>query len=141
MRRSPSTDPDGPRGPAFLGGRKQERLQTSRPRPSLLERIAGSRGIGSGIGQLVPGSRGPFEQQQAPSHRRPRTIFNVPIGGARRVTAQSWPIERFMAVKQAAGVTLNDVVLACGGALYARISRAESTSGPTADRYGPGEPA
>jgi len=45
-------------------------------------------------------------------------MLNVPIGGARRCAAQSWPIARFTSIKRAAGVTLNDVVLAvCGGAL------------------------
>ncbi|KMS91060.1 diacylglycerol O-acyltransferase [Streptomyces regensis] len=48
----------------------------------------------------------------------PRTMFNVPIGGARRFAAQSWPLERVRAVASAASVTRNDVVLAmCAGAL------------------------
>ncbi len=48
----------------------------------------------------------------------PRTIFNTPIGGARRFVAQSWEIERVKAVGDAVGATLNDVVLAmCSGAL------------------------
>ncbi|MCW4355885.1 wax ester/triacylglycerol synthase family O-acyltransferase [Hoyosella sp. YIM 151337] len=50
--------------------------------------------------------------------RAPRTMFNVPIGGARRFAAQSWPIERIREVGKATECTLNDVVLAmCGGAL------------------------
>lgn len=50
--------------------------------------------------------------------RAPRTMFNVPIGGARRFAAQSWSIERIRAVSKASGCTLNDVVLAmCGSAL------------------------
>lgn len=49
-------------------------------------------------------------------------MFNVPIAGARRCAAQSWPVERFLAIKRATGVTLNDVVLAvCGGALRAYL--------------------
>ncbi|MDO9380637.1 MAG: wax ester/triacylglycerol synthase family O-acyltransferase [Nocardioidaceae bacterium] len=48
----------------------------------------------------------------------PRTILNRRVGGARRFAAQTWPMERVRAVATAAGVTLNDVVLAmCGGAL------------------------
>lgn len=48
----------------------------------------------------------------------PRTMFNVPIGGARRFAAQSYPIETFRAVARASGSTVNDVVLAvCAGAL------------------------
>ena len=62
--------------------------------------------------------RGLLEQQLTLPFGAPKTMFNVPIGGARRCAAQSWPIARFVDVKKAAGVTLNDVVLGvCGGAL------------------------
>ncbi|MGH3518623.1 MAG: WS/DGAT/MGAT family O-acyltransferase [Haloechinothrix sp.] len=48
----------------------------------------------------------------------PKTMFNVPIGGARRFAAQSWPIESFRTIARASGATVNDVVLAvCAGAL------------------------
>ncbi|WP_188545994.1 WS/DGAT/MGAT family O-acyltransferase [Rhodococcoides trifolii] len=48
----------------------------------------------------------------------PRTMFNVPIGGARRFAAQQWSLTRIRGVAKDLGVTLNDVVLAmCGGAL------------------------
>jgi diacylglycerol O-acyltransferase len=48
----------------------------------------------------------------------PRTMLNVPIGGARRFAAQSWSLERVRSVATAAGVSRNDVVLAmCSGAL------------------------
>lgn len=50
--------------------------------------------------------------------RAPRTMFNVPIGGARRFAAESWSIERMTTVAKALDVTLNDIVLAmCSGAL------------------------
>ncbi|KWX65532.1 wax ester/triacylglycerol synthase family O-acyltransferase [Mycobacterium sp. NAZ190054] len=59
-----------------------------------------------------------LEQELTLPFRAPKTMFNVPIGGARRVAAQSWELERIRGVKTAAGVTLNDVVLAmCAGAL------------------------
>ena len=59
-----------------------------------------------------------FEQQLTLPFGAPRTMLNVKIGGARRCAAQSWPVDRIKAVKRAAGVTLNDVVLAmCSGAL------------------------
>ena len=52
------------------------------------------------------------------SFAAPRTMFNVPITGARRFAAQSWPMRRFTAITSTAGATLNDVVLAvCSGAL------------------------
>jgi diacylglycerol O-acyltransferase / wax synthase len=45
-------------------------------------------------------------------------MFNVPIGGARRVAAQSWGIDRLKNIKVAAGVSFNDVILGmCSGAL------------------------
>ncbi|MEU3273311.1 wax ester/triacylglycerol synthase family O-acyltransferase [Saccharomonospora sp. NPDC006951] len=48
----------------------------------------------------------------------PKTMLNVPIGGARRFAAQSWPVERVRQVATNAGVSRNDVVLAmCAGAL------------------------
>ena len=48
----------------------------------------------------------------------PPSMLNVPITGARRFAAQSWPIERLRPVARAAGTTINDVVLAmCAGAL------------------------
>ncbi|QWF82380.1 WS/DGAT/MGAT family O-acyltransferase [Amycolatopsis sp. CA-230715] len=48
----------------------------------------------------------------------PKTMLNVPIGGARRFAAQSWSLERVRAIATAAGVSRNDVVLAmCSGAL------------------------
>jgi diacylglycerol O-acyltransferase len=63
-----------------------------------------------------------MEQQLTLPFGAPRTILNVPIGGARRCAAQSWPMERVMVIKKAAGVTVNDVVLAmCGGALRAYL--------------------
>ena len=63
-----------------------------------------------------------LEQQLTLPFRAPKTMFNVPIGGARRAAAQSWPLARIRAIKEAAGVTVNDVVLAmCAGALRAYL--------------------
>ncbi|HUO37938.1 MAG TPA: wax ester/triacylglycerol synthase family O-acyltransferase, partial [Mycobacterium sp.] len=60
-----------------------------------------------------------LQQQLTLPFRAPRTMLNVPIGGARRCAAQSWSLDRVKAVKNAAGVTVNDVVLAmCAGALH-----------------------
>jgi diacylglycerol O-acyltransferase len=64
-----------------------------------------------------------IEQQLTLPFRAPKTMFNVPIGGARRAAAQSWPLARIKGVKNATGVTVNDVVLAmCAGALRAYLS-------------------
>jgi diacylglycerol O-acyltransferase len=66
---------------------------------------------------------GLLEQQLTLPFQAPKTMFNVRIGGARRVAAQSWSLERFKRVKAAAGgVTVNDVILAmCAGALRAYL--------------------
>lgn len=59
-----------------------------------------------------------WEQQLTLPFEAPRSMLNVKIGGARRCAAQSWSLDRVKSVKQAAGVTVNDVVLAmCSGAL------------------------
>jgi diacylglycerol O-acyltransferase len=58
------------------------------------------------------------EQTASLSLSAPRTILNVPITGARRFAAQSWPMERVRGVATASGSSVNDVVLAlCSGAL------------------------
>lgn len=63
-----------------------------------------------------------LEQQLTLPFQAPRSMFNVRIGGARRVAAQSWPLERIKAVRSATGVTVNDVVLAMSsGALRAYL--------------------
>ena len=68
-----------------------------------------------------------MEQELTRTFSAPRTMFNVKIGGARRVAAQSWSLDRIKAIKQAAGVTVNDVVLAmCAGALRAYLSEQDA---------------
>ena len=48
----------------------------------------------------------------------PHTIINTQVSSSRRFVAQSWSVKRVRAVSKAAGVTINDVVLAmCSGAL------------------------
>ncbi|MRH91360.1 wax ester/triacylglycerol synthase family O-acyltransferase [Nocardia sp. SYP-A9097] len=46
----------------------------------------------------------------------PRTMFNVSIGGARRIAVRSWPLERINTIRLATGATVNDVVLAMSSA-------------------------
>jgi diacylglycerol O-acyltransferase / wax synthase len=63
-------------------------------------------------------SHGLRDESTSLSFSAPKTMFNVPITGARRFAAQSWPISRIQQVGKAADSTLNDVVLAmCSGAL------------------------
>jgi len=58
------------------------------------------------------------EQRLTLPMQAPRTMLNVPIGGARRFAAQSWSLDRIRTVASSAEVSRNDVVLAmCSGAL------------------------
>jgi diacylglycerol O-acyltransferase len=88
--------------------------------PSRLQMI--TRTVGS-VAALAPSTlalarAALLEQQLTLPFGAPRTMLNVPIGGARRVAAQSWSLERIRSVKTASGTTINDVVLAmCAGAL------------------------
>ncbi|ORW08287.1 WS/DGAT/MGAT family O-acyltransferase [Mycobacterium kyorinense] len=122
IQRAFTTDPDDDevRVPWNLPPRKKER----RNRRSLLERAAGTAGSAFA---LAPSSvklarAALLEQQLTLPFRAPRSMFNVRIGGARRVAAQSWSLDRIKAVKSATGVTVNDVVLAMSsGALRAYL--------------------
>src|ERR1700722_8700968 len=117
MQRALSSDPEDPeiRAPWTLPKRKRKSSGSS-PLSSLL-RTAGS------LAALAPSTvslarAALFEQQLTLPFGAPRTMINVKIGGARRCAAQSWSVYRIKNVKNAAGVTLNDVVLAmCSGAL------------------------
>ena len=58
------------------------------------------------------------EDAAAQPFQAPHSVFNVPITGARRFAAQSWPTSRVRTVSEGAGVSLNDAVLAiCSGAI------------------------
>jgi diacylglycerol O-acyltransferase len=63
-------------------------------------------------------TRGIKNETSALSLHAPHTMFNTTITGSRRFAAQGWPLERLRAIADAAGATLNDVVLAmCSGAV------------------------
>ncbi|GAB09502.1 wax ester synthase/diacylglycerol acyltransferase [Gordonia araii NBRC 100433] len=63
----------------------------------------------------------------APGTFAPRSMFDVPIGSARRFAADQWSISRMRAVAEQLGVTINDVVLAmCSSALRAYMIEHES---------------
>ncbi|OBI23241.1 diacylglycerol O-acyltransferase [Mycobacterium sp. E2462] len=117
---TPDATDDEVRVPWEIGPRKHKPKQ----RPSLLSQIGGT---ASSALALAPSTvklarAALLEQQLTLPFRAPRTMFNVRIGGARRVAAQSWSLERIKAVKKAAGVTVNDVILAMSaGALRAYL--------------------
>lgn len=122
-QRTLSKDPDDReiRVPWTLKPKKREKKGAG---PSLLQSLASTAGSVAG---LAPSTwslarAALLEQQLTIPFGAPKTMFNVKIGGARRVAAQSWPLERIRKVKEAAGVTINDVVLGiCAGALRAYL--------------------
>lgn len=117
MQRALSTDPDETDIQAPWVLPKPARSRATSSPLSALRRTAGS------LAALAPSTvalarAALFEQQVTLPFGAPRTMLNVKIGGARRCAAQSWPVDRIKGVKRAAGVTVNDVVLAmCSGAL------------------------
>jgi WS/DGAT/MGAT family acyltransferase len=96
-------------------------IQTTESRLRRTLRTMGSvAGLGSSTLGLTRAAL--LEQQLTLPFRAPRTMLNVPIGGARRCAAQSWSLDRIKNVKTAAGATVNDVVLSmCAGALRAYL--------------------
>ena len=124
MRKALASDPQDHEIRVPWGVNQRRSSGPRRARPSFMGELRGMADsvLGLGSSTLYLAQKGLLQQQLTLPVGAPKTLFNVPIGGARRVAAQSWPIERFMAVKKAAGVTLNDVVLAvCGGALRAYL--------------------
>jgi diacylglycerol O-acyltransferase / wax synthase len=117
MQRALSNDPDDPEVRAIWGLPKRKRK--SSPSSPLRSLMRTARSIAALPPSTVSLARAAlFEQQLTRPFGAPRTMLNVKIGGARRCAAQSWSVDRIKSVKTAAGVTVNDVVLAmCSGAL------------------------
>ena len=117
MQRALSDDPDDPeiRAPWDLP-RRTRKASPAAPLRSLAQAVGSVAGLAPSAVSLARAAL--FEQQLTLPFGAPRTMLNVKIGGARRCAAQSWSLERIKGVKKAAGVTVNDVVLAmCSGAL------------------------
>jgi len=117
MRRTLSTDADDPELRAIWSLPRHHRHPVERSRWQALRQLAGSvAAFGPSTYSVARAAL--VEQQLTLPFAAPRTMLNVPIGGARRVAAQSWSLDRVKSIKRAAGVTVNDVVLAmCSGAL------------------------
>ncbi|GBE64192.1 putative diacyglycerol O-acyltransferase [Mycobacterium sp. MFM001] len=117
MQRSLSTDPNDTELRAIWNLPRRHRQSPSRSRWQTITQLAGSvAALGPSTWTLARAAL--LEQQLTLPFAAPRTMLNVRIGGARRVAAQSYSLDRVKSIKQAAGVTVNDVVLAmCAGAL------------------------
>ena len=110
-----------------LGGRSRAEVAKPSPVRTALDAAGSLAGLAPTTLSLAKAAL--IEQQLTLPFRAPKTMFNVNIGGARRVAAQSWPLERIRTVKSAAsaGTTVNDVVLAmCAGALRAYLSEQDA---------------
>ncbi len=127
MQRALSTDPGESeiRVPWALPPRARQR---EAPRPSVTQRLSRTVGSVGTFPSTLSSIRAALrEQQLTMPFRAPRTMLNVPIGGARRCAAQSWSLERIMTVKNAAGATVNDVFLAmCAGALRSYLTELDA---------------
>lgn len=122
LRHTLSADPREPelRAPWSIQPRSRPRPDSPSPLGELTSMVKGVAALGPSTVKLARAAL--LEQQLTLPFEAPRTMLNVKIGGARRCAAQSWPVARIIAVKRAAGVTLNDVVLAmCAGALRAYL--------------------
>jgi diacylglycerol O-acyltransferase / wax synthase len=116
MQRALSTDPSDPELQA-IWSLPRRRHSTGRSRRQTLRQLAESvAAFGPSTWSLARAAL--VEQQLTLPFAAPRTMLNVRIGGARRCAAESWSLDRIRSIKQAAGVTINDVILAmCAGAL------------------------
>jgi WS/DGAT/MGAT family acyltransferase len=65
------------------------------------------------------------KQVPAPDVSAPKTILNKPVGPHRVFDAAEFPLEGFKDIKNAAGVTINDVALAVIGGALLRYLRAK----------------
>jgi diacylglycerol O-acyltransferase / wax synthase len=99
-----------------LPRKKRPKSGGSSPLGSLVKMAGSVAGLAPSTVKLARAAL--FEQQLTLPFAAPHTMLNVKVGGARRCAAQSWSAERVKNVKQAAGVSMNDTVLAmCAGAL------------------------
>ncbi len=120
MQRTMSADPSDTEVRAMWNLPRPPRPESSGGGSSLVGSLVKMAGSVAGLAPstLKLARAALFEQQLTLPFAAPHTMFNVKVGGARRCAAQSWSLERIRAVKQAAGVTVNDAVLAmCAGAL------------------------
>jgi diacylglycerol O-acyltransferase / wax synthase len=116
MQRSLSTDPHNPEVGAIWNLPRRRRSGGSSRLQTLTQTAKSIAGLGPSTWSLARAAL--VEQQLTLPFSAPRTMLNVRIGGARRCAAQSWSLDRIKNIKHAAGVTVNDVVLAmCAGAL------------------------
>ncbi|HVV13872.1 wax ester/triacylglycerol synthase family O-acyltransferase [Amycolatopsis sp.] len=115
-----SDDPDDRNCPPPWGSRRPPREKQARNARSLLRTAENSLTQLAGVAPAAfkVANEAFREHTLTLPMQAPKTMLNVPIGGARRFAAQSWPLARVRDVATATGTSRNDVVLAmCAGAL------------------------
>ncbi|MCX5042995.1 wax ester/triacylglycerol synthase family O-acyltransferase [Aldersonia sp. NBC_00410] len=123
LERTLSTDPDARDCPAPWSPHEKRPRTNSRSGPNPLALLRSGADLIGDVAGLAPTAVRLANQALRGSDvlgpmQAPRSMFNVPIGGARRFAAQTWPMDRLSSVAKATGTKLNDVVLAmCAGAL------------------------
>lgn len=122
LRRTLSTDPDSAVAVPWNLPRKPR--PENRPGRSRMGGVLGGlSAASSSTAALMRAARtGLLEQQLTLPFAAPNTLFNVPIGGARKCAVRTWSMDRIKQVKKATGTTVNDVVLTMSaGALRAYL--------------------
>jgi WS/DGAT/MGAT family acyltransferase len=116
-----SEDPADMDCPPPWGSRSQERTARPARKPASIFQTAGrtfSQLAGIAPAAVKVANEAFRDHTLTLPMQAPKTMFNVPIGGARRFAAQSWSLDRVRQIATAASVSRNDVVLAmCSGAL------------------------
>jgi len=102
MQRALTSDPEDDEVRVPWALKPRHRPDTGRKSSSPLETL--TRTVGS-VAALAPSTlslarAALLEQQLSLPFRAPKTMLNVRIGGARRIAAQSWPLERIKSVKE-----------------------------------------
>ncbi|MEM6575404.1 MAG: wax ester/triacylglycerol synthase family O-acyltransferase [Pseudomonadota bacterium] len=122
-----STEPDAPLKAPWAGlatksrGRRSSGSLLGLP-ARLRRRLLGQAQMGIDLGKLLVGhgmkAVGLQPDDSPAPFTAPKTIFNVPVSGARKFGATSMPLHELKALGKATGATVNDIVLAiCSGAI------------------------
>src|SRR3954451_1039600 len=116
LQRTLSPDPDNRNQPTFWEPSLHQRRKSGNG-GGLTALPSAALHVAADMLKLAPTTlrileRGVREQQTMLPLQAPRSMLNVPITGARRFAAQSWPMDRVKGVAKSAGATVHDVLLA-----------------------------
>ncbi|MDD7927785.1 WS/DGAT/MGAT family O-acyltransferase [Actinomycetospora chibensis] len=106
----------------WLGSAREYVGGALRTAGTLAEGVGQSLNVGPAL--VSSAYRGLVEHDLALPFEAPPTMLNVPITGARRFAAQSWPLKRIQRVRERTGSTVNDVMLAMSSGALRRYLEA-----------------